>query len=83
MRKGLLTLLSLTALLLAACGAASIAQPSTNLHTVTAVSAKVAAHYGEPHPQITHVTATLTDGASAVPMYLVALAGRLVVLGGL
>lgn len=63
-------------LLLSACGTPSTAQPYTNMHTVTAISAKVAAHYGETSPQITHVSATVTDGATAVPMNLVALDGQ-------
>jgi hypothetical protein len=62
-------------LLLSACGASSTAQPYTNMRTVTAISAKVAAHYGELNPRITKVIATLTDGASTVPMNSVALSG--------
>ncbi len=77
MRKCSLTLLCISALLLLnACGASSTAQPYTDMQTVTAMSAKVAAHYGETSPTITKVTATLTDGASAIPMNLVTLAGR-------
>jgi hypothetical protein len=77
MRKYSLTLLCLPALLLLnACGASRTAQPYTNMHTVTAISAKVAAHYGETSPAITKVSATLTDGARAVPMNLVALDGH-------
>ena len=71
MRKCSLTFLCMSAvLLLYACGASSTAQPYTNMHTVTAMSAKVAAHYGETNPMITHVMATLTEGtpATAVPM---------------
>jgi hypothetical protein len=77
MRRCSLILLCISALLLLnACGGSSTAQPYTNLQTVTAISAKVAAHYGETSPKITRVTATLTDGPSAVPMNLVTLAGR-------
>jgi hypothetical protein len=76
MRKCSLTLLCLSTLLLSACGASSTAQPYTNMHTVTAVSAKVAAHYGEANPKIVKVLATLTDGSTAVPMNLVALDGQ-------
>jgi hypothetical protein len=77
MRKCVLTLLCMPALLLlSACGASSTAQPYTNMHTVTAMSAKVAAHYGETSPKIANVLATLTDGSSAVPMNLVALDGQ-------
>lgn len=80
MRNVSLTLLCMSTLLLllllSACGASSTAQPYTNMHTVTAISAKVAAHYGESSPTITKVTATVTDGQSAVPMNLVTLAGR-------
>jgi hypothetical protein len=77
MRTCSLALLCMSALLLlTACGASSTAQPYTTMHTVTAMSAKVAAHYGETSPSITKVTATLTDGSSAVPMNLVTLAGR-------
>jgi hypothetical protein len=71
MRTCSLALLCMSALLLTACGASSTARPYTNMHTVTAISAKVAAHYGETSPSITKVTATLTDGSSAVPMKLV------------
>jgi hypothetical protein len=68
---------SLSALLLLnACGASRAAQPYTNMHTVTTMSAKVAAKYGETSPTITKVTATHTDGARAVPMNLVALDGH-------
>lgn len=70
------SLLCLSVLLLPACGASSTAQPYTNMHTVTATSAKVAAHYGETSPTIADVAATLTDGSSAVPMNLVALDGQ-------
>jgi ABC-type glycerol-3-phosphate transport system substrate-binding protein len=77
MRKISLTLLAVSVLLLlAACGASSTAQPYTNRQTVTALSAKVAEHYGETSPKITNVTATLTDGPSAVSMNLVALDGH-------
>ncbi len=63
-------------LLLTACGASSTAKPYTNMHTVTAISAKVAAHYSETSPKITKVSATLTVGATAVPMNLVTLDGQ-------
>ena len=77
MRKISTTLLSLSALLLlTACGASSTAQPYTNRQTVTALSAKVAAHYGEISPKITKVVATLTDGPTAVSMNLVFLDGQ-------
>ncbi len=79
MRKCSLAFLCMSAvLLLYACGASSTAQPYTNMHTVTAMSAKVAAHYGETNPTITHVMATLTEGtpATAVPMNGVALTGH-------
>lgn len=77
MRKWSLTVLCLCALLLMnACGAASTAQPSTNMRTVTAISAKVAAHYGEAHPTIAKVTATLTEGSTAAPMNSVTLTGQ-------
>lgn len=77
MRKCSLTLLCIPALLLLyACGASSTAQPYTNMHTVTAMSAKVAAYYGETSPKIANVSATLTDGQTAVPMNSVALDGH-------
>lgn len=77
MRKSALALLCISVLLLlAACGASSTPQPYTNMHTVTAISAKVAAQYGETNPKVTKVTATLTDGPSAVPMNSVELTGR-------
>jgi hypothetical protein len=72
-----LTLLFMsTLLLLSACGAASAAQPYTNMHTVTTISARVAAQYSETSPKIAKVTAALTDGPTAVPMNLVALDGH-------
>lgn len=74
-RSCLLTLPCIATLLLAACGAGSTAQPYTNMRTVTEISAKVAAHYGETQPTITKVIATLTDGQTAVPMNSVTLAG--------
>ncbi len=75
-KRVLLLLLSVsTLLLLSACGAASTAQPYTNMRTVTAISAKVAARYGESTPKITKVTALLSDGASATPMNLVTITG--------
>jgi hypothetical protein len=46
------------------------------MDTVTAISAKVAAHYGETHPTITKVTATLSEGSAAASMNLVALDGQ-------
>jgi len=70
MRKYALTLLCMPALLLSACGASSTARPYTDMHTVTAISAKVAAHYGETSPKIAGVAATLTD--EFVPMNPVA-----------
>jgi hypothetical protein len=77
MRKVSVTLLFLSVLLLlTACGASSTAQPYTNVHTVTAISAKVAAQYGETSPTITKVTATLSDGPTAVPINFVALDGH-------
>ncbi len=77
MRIVSLTLLFVSALLLfSACGASSSAKPYTNMRTITAISAKVAAHYGETSPKITNVSATLTDGATAVPMNSVALDGQ-------
>jgi hypothetical protein len=72
---GLMLLSVAVLLLLGACGAPSTAQPYTNMRTVTAISAKVAAHYGETHPKITKVTATVSDGSSAVPMNLVTITG--------
>ena len=75
MRTLSLTLLFMSALLLLnACGASSTAKPYTNMRTVTAISAKVAAHYSETSPKITKVIATLTE--TAVPMNLVALDGQ-------
>jgi hypothetical protein len=71
-----LAILCLSFLLLAACGGSSTAQPSTNMQTVTTMSAKVAAHYGETDPKIRKVLATLTDGSTAVPMNIVALDGH-------
>lgn len=77
MRKRSLALLCMPVLLLLyACGASSTAQPYTNMSTVTAISAKVAAHYGETSPKITKVTALLSDGATALPMNSVALDGH-------
>jgi hypothetical protein len=77
MRTFSLTVLFMFALLLLnACGASSTAQPYTNMQTVTALGAKVAAQYGEMNPKITKVSATLTDGATAVPMNSVALDGQ-------
>jgi hypothetical protein len=77
MRKISLTLLFVSALLLlTACAASSTTRPYTNRQTVTALSAKVAAHYGEMSPTITKVTATLTEGPSAVSMNLVSLDGE-------
>ena len=63
-------------LLLTACGESSTAKPYTNMHTVTAISAKVAAHYDEANPKNMKVSATLTEGARAVSMNLVALDGQ-------
>jgi hypothetical protein len=77
MRKISFTLLAVSVLLLlAACGASSTDQPYSNRQTVTALSAKVAARYGETNPKITKVTATLTDGPAAVSMNLVSLDGQ-------
>jgi hypothetical protein len=76
MRTCALAILCLSFLLLTACGGPSTALPYTNMHTVTAMSAKVAAHYGETSPKIGKVLATLTDGSTAVPMNIVALGGR-------
>jgi hypothetical protein len=76
MRTCSLAILCLSFLLLTACGGSSTAQPYTNMHTVTAMSGKVAAHYGETSPKIGKVLATLTDGSTAVPMNIVALDGR-------
>ncbi len=77
MRTVSLTLLFVSALLLlSACGASSPAQPYTNMRTITAISAKVAAHYGETSPKIAKVSATLSDGPTAVPMNSVALDGQ-------
>lgn len=77
MRKCSFTFLFMFALLfLNACGASTAAQPYTNMQTVTAISAKVAAYYREINPTITKVTATLTDGPTAAPMNLVALDGQ-------
>jgi hypothetical protein len=78
MRTLSLTLLFMSALLLLnACGASSTTKPYTNMRTVTAISAKVAAQYGETSPKITKVIATLTEGGTtAVPMNLVALDGQ-------
>jgi hypothetical protein len=76
MRRRSLALLCLSALLmLTACSSSSTTQPYTNMHTRSALSAKVAAQYGETRPMITHVTATLTNGPSASSMNLVTLAG--------
>ena len=63
-------------LLVTACGAASAVQPYTNMQTVTAMSTKLAARYGETSPRILKVTATLSDGTTAAPMNLVSLAGE-------
>ncbi|HZC04779.1 MAG TPA: hypothetical protein VE338_03990 [Ktedonobacterales bacterium] len=77
MRMRSLILLCLPALLLLyACGASSTARPYTNMRTVTAISAKVAAHYGETNPRIAKVLAILTDGPTAVSMNSVALDGH-------
>ena len=77
MRKVSFTLVFMSALLLlSACSGSTAAQPYTNMHTVTAISAKVAAYYRETRPTITTVTATLTDGPTAVPMNGVALTGH-------
>jgi len=77
MRKLSFALLVMSALLLLnACGASTAAQPYTNMQTVTAISARVAAYYRETSPTITKVTATLTDGSTAAPMNLVALDGQ-------
>ncbi len=77
MRKCSLALLCLSALLLlAACGASTTPQPYTNMRTVTAISAKVAAHYGETHPKITRVSAMLSDGDPTIPINLVGLDGQ-------
>lgn len=76
MRKCSLTLLFMVALLLLnACSASTAAQPYTNMQTVKAISAKVAAYYRETSPTITKVTATLTDGPTAAPMNSVSLDG--------
>ena len=63
-------------LLLSACGASTAAQPYTNMQTVSAISARVAAYYRETHPSITNVKAMLTDGPSAVPMNHITLDGH-------
>jgi hypothetical protein len=77
MRTISFTLLSVSALLLlTACGASSTAQPYINRQTVTALSAKVAAQYGETNPTIRNVTATLADRPTAVSMNLVSLDGH-------
>lgn len=77
MRKLSLTLLVMSAIvLLTACGGSTVAQPYTNMRTVTAVSAEVAAYYHETHPKIAKVIATLTDGSSAAPMNAVTLDGH-------
>jgi hypothetical protein len=63
MRTLSITLLFMSSLLLLnACGASSAAQLYTNMRTVTAISGKVAAQYGEASPKITKVSATLTEG---------------------
>ena len=78
MRTLSLTLLFMSALLLLnACGVSSTTKPYTNMRTVTAIGAKVGAHYDETSPKITKVIATLTEGGTAaVPMNLVALDGQ-------
>ena len=78
MLKRSLTLFCMPALLLLyACGASSTAQPYTNMRTVTAISAKVAAHYGETNPKIANVLAFFADGpTTAVSMNSVALDGH-------
>lgn len=63
-------------LLLNACGASSTTKPYTNMRTVTTISAKVAAHYGEANPKNMKESATLTEGPRAVSMNLVALDGQ-------
>ena len=78
MRTLSLNLLFMSALLLLnACGASSATKPYTNMHTVTAISAKVAAHYDEVNPKNMKVSATLTEGSRAVSMNLVALDGQI------
>ncbi len=62
--------------LLAACGNAATAQPYTNMHTITAISAKVGAYYLETSPTIATVQALLSDGPTAEPMNIVALDGH-------
>jgi hypothetical protein len=62
-------------LLLNACGASSTPNAYTKMRAVTAISAKVAAHYGEANPKNMKVSATLTEGSRAVSMNLVALDG--------
>jgi hypothetical protein len=74
MRTLSLDLLFMSALLLLnACGASSTTKPYTNMGAVTAISAKVAAHYDEANPKNMKVRATLTEGSRAVSMNLVAL----------
>jgi hypothetical protein len=76
MRLISLTLLFMSALLVYACDTSSTAKPYTNMSTVTAISAKVAAHYDEVNPKNMKVSATLTEGSRAVSMNLVALDGH-------
>lgn len=77
LRRFSLALLCMSALLLLnACSASSTAKPYTDMPTVTIISSRVAAAYREANPQITKVTATLTDGPTAVPMNSVALDGH-------
>ena len=76
MRLISLTLLFMCALLVNACDTSSTAKPYTNMGTVTAISAKVAAHYDEVNPKNMKVSATLTEGSRAVSMNLVTLDGR-------
>jgi outer membrane lipoprotein-sorting protein len=77
MRTLSFTLLFMSALLLLnACGVSSTTKPYTNMRAVTAISAKVAAHYDEANPKNMKVSATLTEGSRAVSMNLVALDGQ-------
>jgi outer membrane lipoprotein-sorting protein len=77
MRTLSLNLLFMSALLLLnACGVSSTTKPYTNMGAVTAISAKVAAHYDEANPKNMKVSATLTEGSRAVSMNLVALDGQ-------
>lgn len=71
-----ISIVSLGLLILVGCGGSSTPQPYTNMATVQQISAQVAARYGEAHPQITQVTATLSDGATSQPMNIVMLAGH-------